>query len=291
MKEFQIQPDVVTYSTIMNAWSQAGFQDKCKQIFDNMLQSGVKPDVHAYSILVKGYVRSMETEKAEELLGDMIESGVRPNVVTFTNVISGWGSSGRMDNAIKIFDKMCELGVSPNLRTFEALIWGYAKADQPWKSEEILQLMEEFHVHPKKSTFLLVSKAWRFAGLTEEAIRLRSISRAKQRINSIDEDGNVATTSERIYQKPHIAPLSSLLQCLPSSVGSTDKKGTALGARRNSRLPRDADLVTTLISTKFKCHSRTCRFVEGFSVMCHKRFQGQRGTYQLTNSCTPVFLN
>jgi len=291
MKEFQIQPDVVTYCTIMNAWSQAGFEEKCKEIFDNMLKSGVKPDVHAYSILAKGYVRAKETEKAEELLGDMIESGVRPNVVIFTNVISGWGSSGRMDKAIKIFDKMCELGVSPNLRTFETLIWGYAEANQPWKSEEMLQLMEDFHISPTKSTFLRVSQAWRLAGLTEEAIRLRSISRAKQRINSIDEDGNLATTSERIYQKPHITPLSRLLQFLPSSVGSTDKKGTALGARRNSRLPRDADLVTTLVSTKFKCHSHTCRFVEGFSVMCHKRFQGQHGTFQLANSCTPVFLN
>lgn len=279
MEEFQIEPDVVTYSTIMNAWSQAGFLEKCKEIYNNMLKSGVMPDVHTYSILAKGYVRAQETQKAEELLNDMIVSRVHPNVVIFTNVISGWGSAGRMDNAMKVFDKMCELGVSPNVKTFEALIWGYAESKQPWKSEEILQLMEDFHVQPEKSTISLVSKAWRLSGLTKESNTLPRTSRTNQMINFIEEDESTATSSEIFYQKPHSASLSSLLQ--PPSVGSTYKKGTGLAARRN-----------TLITNKFKCHSQVCRFGEGFSIMCYKQFQGQQhGTYQLANSCSSVFLN
>lgn len=282
MEEFQIQPDVITYSTIMNAWSQAGFLEKCKEIFNNMLKSGVKPDAHAYSILAKGYVRAQETGKAEELLTAMINSGVRPNVVIFTTVISGWCSAGRMENAMRVFDKMCEFGISPNLKTFETLIWGYAEAKQPSKAEGILQIMEEFHVLPKKSTILLVAEAWCFAGLAEEANRLLSTVKSKRIANSIEEENNIPSgISKKIDQNSNTsAPFGTLLQ-----------KGSAFTARRNRRLLRDADLEIPLLSTKFKCHSQICRFGDGFSIMCQKQFQGQHGTYQLANSCTAVFLN
>ena len=294
MEEFHIQPDVITYSTIMNAWSQAGFLEKCKEVFNNMLKSGVKPDVHAYSILAKAYVRAQETEKAEDLLNAMVQSSIHPNVVMFTTVISGWCSAGRMDNAIRIFDKMCEFGISPNLKTFETLIWGYAEAKQPWKAEGILQMMEEFHVPPKKSTILLVAEALRFAGLAEEANRLLSTIKrlkTKQMTNLIEEDDNIPPESlDKIFQKPFTsAPFCSLLQ-IPS-VGTNDQKGSALAARRNRRFLRDGDLETPFLTTRFKCHSQICRFGEGFSIMCQKQFQCQHGTYQLANSCTAVFLN
>lgn len=289
MEEFYIRPDVITYSTIMNAWSQAGFLEKCKEIYNNMLKSGVKPDGHAYSILAKGYVRAQEMEKAEELLTVMTKSGVQPNVVIFTTVMSGWCSVGRMDNAMRVFDKMGEFGVSPNLKTFETLIWGYAEAKQPWKAEGMLQIMEEFHVQPKKSTILLVAEAWRFAGFKERAKTLLRTVKAKM-ANSIGKDNNKpAKMSEKIYQKPHTnAPFCSLLQ-IPS-ISSTDQKGSALTSRRNRRLLRDGAVETLLLTTKFKCHPQICRYGEGFSIM-GKQFQGQHGTYQFANSCTAVFLN
>jgi pentatricopeptide repeat domain-containing protein 1 len=48
---------------------------------------------------------------------------------------------------------------------------GFAEAKQPWKAEEILQVTTEFEVQPEKSTMLLVTEAWRAAGMTEEASR------------------------------------------------------------------------------------------------------------------------
>lgn len=291
MEEFHIKPDVVTYSTIMNAWSKAGFLEKCKEVFNDMLKSGVEPDAHAYSILAKGYVRAQEPEKAEELLTGMIESGVPPNVVIFTTVISGWCSAGRMDYAIKIFDKMCEFGISPNLKTFETLISGYAEAKQPWKAEGILQIMEEFHVQPKKSTIALVAEAWHSAGLTEEGNRLLRAAKSKPITHSIEEDEEIPAESyERIYQKPYTSATSSNLLQIPT-LGISDHRGSALAARRGRRLLRDADLESSLLTTKFKCLYQTCRSGEGFSIMCQKQFHGQHGTYQLANSCTAVFLN
>lgn len=172
MEEFGVKPDVITFSTIMNAWSSAGFMEKCHEIFNDMVKARIEPDIHAFSILAKGYVRAGEPEKAETLLTAMAESSVNPNVVIFTTIISGWCSAGKMDNANRVFEKMSEMGVSPNVKTFETLIWGYGESKQPWKAEEVLHLMEEKGIHPEKNTVQLVAEAWLSIGLVAEGKRI-----------------------------------------------------------------------------------------------------------------------
>jgi pentatricopeptide repeat domain-containing protein 1 len=79
MEEFGIKPDVVTYSTIMNAWSSSGFMDNCEEIFDDMVKAEIEPDIHAYSILAKGYVRAGQPDKADALLSSMTKYDIQPN--------------------------------------------------------------------------------------------------------------------------------------------------------------------------------------------------------------------
>lgn len=43
MEEFEVKPDVMTFSTIINAWSTAGFMEKCREIFDDMVKAGMEP--------------------------------------------------------------------------------------------------------------------------------------------------------------------------------------------------------------------------------------------------------
>lgn len=294
MEEFRVNPDVITYSTVMNAWSTAGFMDKCREIFDDMVKAGIKPDAHAYSILAKGYVRAQEPEKAEELLMTMIESGFCPNVVIFTTVISGWCSDGSVERAIEVFDKMCEHGVSPNLKTFETLIWGYSEAKQPWRAEEILQIMKAFGVKPQKSTFLLLAEAWRATGLTKEAKRILSTIKSKERANEMEADEEIPIESlERLYHKEATsASYHNLLQ-IPSVVTS-DQKGSAAALRKGRMLSRDTDssLECSCFATTSMYLSHSCKYGARLPIICQKQSLGQLGIYgQLANSCTVVFLN
>lgn len=172
MEEFGVKPDVVTFSTIMNAWSSAGLMDNCEEIFNDMVKAGIEPDIHAFSILAKGYVRAGLPGKAGALLTSMSKFGVQPNVVLFTTIISGWCADGKMDRASQVHDKMCEMGIPSNLKTYETLIWGYGEAKQPGKAEDLLKIMEDRGVSPKMTTKNLVADAWRAIGLFKEAKRV-----------------------------------------------------------------------------------------------------------------------
>nr|DAD44661.1 TPA_asm: hypothetical protein HUJ06_002891 [Nelumbo nucifera] len=294
MEEFGVKPDVITFSTIMNAWSAAGLMDRCREIFDDMLKAGIEPDTHAYSILAKGYVRAREPEKAEALLTAMVESDVVPNVVIFTTIISGWCSASKMEYAMRVFEKMCEFGVSPNLKTFDTLIWGYGEAKQPWKAEEMLQTMEEVGVLPEANTIQLVAEAWRAIGLVSEATRVLNTMKEQEVIQTSDtkRDEIPVESLEKIYQRQNLSAYPNVLQ-IPGVV-MNDQHGSAATIRRSRMVLRDTEVSSESLwtATKSMYLMHTCKFGAKAPMRCKKQSLIQLGIHpQNVNSYRVVFLN
>jgi len=60
-----VRPDVFTYSTVMNAWAQAGQPDRAARVlramYDDYLLEGnqtAKPDLHSFNTVLKAYTQS-----------------------------------------------------------------------------------------------------------------------------------------------------------------------------------------------------------------------------------------
>lgn len=243
MEEFGIKPDVVTYSTIMNAWSSSGLMDNCEEIFDDMVKADIEPDIHAYSILAKGYVRSGQPVKAEALLTPMTKYGLQPNVVIFTTIISGWCTAGKMDCAVRLYEKMQEMGIPLNLKTYETLIWGYAEAKQPWKAEELLVTMEESGVAPETSTIELVADAWRSIGFSEEANRiLNGLEEESESDENFDSEKIPGQNMERIYTKQKLgASQSNNLLQMPGIVVTQPERTISNGNIKSQMIVKTYD--------------------------------------------------
>lgn len=271
MEEFGIKPDVVTFSTIMNAWSSAGLMDNCEEIFNDMVKAGIEPDIHAYSILAKGYARAGYPQKAEALLTSMTEYGVQPNVVIFTTIISGWCAAGKMDCAVRLCEKMHEMGTPPNLKTYETLIWGYGEAKQPWKAEELLTTMEERGVVPKTSTMQLVADAWRAIGLIKEANRILNGS---EKESELDQNDKMPVQSlERIYRKQKLSASHSNLLPIPDVV-IAHPEGTANGNVRNPRVVKASDNMRNATTSMFLVRATSSYRVQSL-IVSRQQIQNQ----------------
>jgi pentatricopeptide repeat domain-containing protein 1 len=243
MEEFGIKPDVVTYSTIMNAWSSSGFMDNCEEIFDDMVKAEIEPDIHAYSILAKGYVRAGQPDKADALLSSMTKYDIQPNVVIFTTIISGWCTAGKMDRAVRLYEKMQEMGTPPNLKTYETLIWGYAEAKQPWKAEELLVIMEENGVAPEMSTVELVADAWRAIGLSKEANRILNGTEEESEIDeNFDSEKIPGQSLEITYTKQKLgASQSNNLLQMPDILVAQPERTTNNGNIKSQMIVKTYD--------------------------------------------------
>lgn len=289
MEEFGVKPDVVTFSTIMNAWSSVGLMDKCHDIFDDMVNAGIEPDIHAFGILAKGYIRAGEPGKAESLLTTMAKFGVQPNVVIFTTIISGWCSAGKMELASRAYERMCELGISPNLKTFETLIWGYGEAKKPQKAEELLQIMEEKGVVPAKSTIQLVADAWHAIGFVNEAKRIKNeVEEAPEIVVSAKEDGVAAESLEGIYQKQNLKASYSdteLVMTKQNSSTAANIKGRMIVKGPSFQ----SEGMWTATKSMFLAKEAVFRVRPSF--ICRTQFQGQVGVCgQCVTSCRLMFL-
>lgn len=289
MENFGIKPDVVTFSTIMNAWSSAGQMAKCQDIFDEMVKANIRPDIHAFSILAKGYVRAGEPDKAEALLMSMSESGTHPNVVIFTTVISGWSSVGKMEYAMRVYDKMNEMRISPNLKTYETLIWGFGEAKQPWKAEELLHKMEENGIVPQDSTIRLVADAWRSIGLINEAKRVSdTIKRDKNLKEKAQEVEKSAESLERIYQYQNIGDNTKVLET--NGLYATNQKGVVAANRKTPVFPSESRTWVRNASAGKNVRSfvRRCGFGARQNFLCQLQFPCEIVSVQLLYSYKAV---
>jgi trimethylamine:corrinoid methyltransferase-like protein len=79
-----VKPDVISYSTVMTAWTRSGHPDKAQRaqlLYDEMIQKykagdkGVKPGPPAFEVLISAWCESGQPDaiqKAQVVLDDML---------------------------------------------------------------------------------------------------------------------------------------------------------------------------------------------------------------------------
>lgn len=83
------QPDVVSYSTVVNGFCDEGLVERAQNLFEEMTAMGVKPNVIIYNALIKGYCKVGDTDKVVELLKEMFwgDDSCKPDEVAYSMVM------------------------------------------------------------------------------------------------------------------------------------------------------------------------------------------------------------
>eukprot|EP01018_Ginkgo_biloba_P009804 Gb_15644 [translate_table: standard] len=132
MQQAGIQPDQFTFASVLPACANLASLKHGKDIHEGIIRSGIEPDVFVGSALVDMYIKCGSVENARDIFDKMTER----NVVTWTAMIAGYAQNGHLDEALALFQKMPER----NIVSWNAMIAGYA---QNGYVEEALHLFEK----------------------------------------------------------------------------------------------------------------------------------------------------
>jgi pentatricopeptide repeat protein len=90
-----VQPNAITYSTILSIWVKAGKLDRAVKLFEKLREAGTEIDPVLYQTMVVGYERAGLVSQAKRLLHDLQE----PEGIAKETAIRILANAGRVEEA------------------------------------------------------------------------------------------------------------------------------------------------------------------------------------------------
>jgi len=119
----QLKPDEITYNTLLDGCARHGLYERGIALFKDMQDSGVSPSNFTLSVLVKLANRSHQLDKAFELCADVSKRyRFRLNVHVYNNLINACVQNRDVERALGVFEKLLEERVRPDARTYTLLL-------------------------------------------------------------------------------------------------------------------------------------------------------------------------
>lgn len=235
-----IRPSVITFNALLMACrctANRGAGDAALQVLQKMRETpGCKPDVITYSTVIDALGRSGRFSNVSEVLDEMSREGIEPNLVTYTSVISALNRAGDLNGALRVLEDMERHGIMPNVYTFSSLIHGAGRRGEFERAFEILRMMRERGIVASQVTYCmllqLAVRCGKRAFLNDVIDTLYADARFKgtPQFNTILElskepDLFLYGKRRKVFQKM----TEVVRQCIPLSKTEQDKRARAPG--------------------------------------------------------------
>merc|ERR1719463_644866 len=171
----RVEPDVITYSTIVKGYCNSGDVDKALQVLQEMKRDGKHaPDEILYNSLLDGCAKQHRLEDALNLLDDMQDAGVVPSNFTLSILVKLMGRSRRLNQAFTMVETICkENGFRPNIFVYTCLIQACIQNRQLGRAITLHdQIMTEGGCIPDQKTYDCLARGCMQSGAMEKAVEV-----------------------------------------------------------------------------------------------------------------------
>ena len=115
-------PDDIILTHLLQGCRHAGNHALGKQLFAEMVSSGIKPSEYTLITMVKLHGRCGSHEESHEIVANWeARHGAKPSVIHFTCLLSGCLRTKSYDYAWVAYELMCQNGVKPDETTVATL--------------------------------------------------------------------------------------------------------------------------------------------------------------------------
>ncbi|KAF9686777.1 hypothetical protein SADUNF_Sadunf02G0025000 [Salix dunnii] len=219
MQKSQVQPNVVTWNTMISGYIQSGDEDQAMDLFHRMEKEGeIKRDSASWNSLIAGFLQIRKKDKALGIFRQMQSSCISPNPVTIlsmlpacaslvalkkvkeihgfvlrrnlvsvlsisNSLIDTYAKSGKIGYSRAIFDRI----LSKDFITVNTMITGYVLHGCSDSALGLLDQMREWGLKPNRGTLVNIILAHSLAGMVDEG---------RQLFSSMTEDFEIIPASE-----------------------------------------------------------------------------------------------
>merc|ERR1719262_719380 len=129
MKKMRMNPDEITYNTLLDGCARNGLYDRGISILETMQADGVKPSNFTLSVLAKLCTRGKRPEMAFVYCQEISQKyRFSLNVHVYNNLIVASTGQGNMPGALDTLEQMLRERVRPDARTYMILLNGGIQA-------------------------------------------------------------------------------------------------------------------------------------------------------------------
>ncbi|KAF9923042.1 hypothetical protein FBU30_006858 [Linnemannia zychae] len=152
MEEIGVQPDMDSFTNLMEAYSRSDNLEKAQGTIELMLSNGIVPAMAAYNSLMTIHVQRRDIKGAFQVF-EALKTHHLPDATIFTNMIRGCLRVNEYDLGWKVFDQMQYSSAAPLESTYSLMIHACAKTDQVERALDIFRTYPNRKLQPTSDTF------------------------------------------------------------------------------------------------------------------------------------------
>jgi len=124
MKESFVEPDIITYSTIVKGYCVEGDVDRAFVVLEEMVSDNkFAPDEIMYNSILDGCAKQHRVDDALRVLEEMKSSGIGPSNYTLSILVKLLGHARRLGQAFRMVEDLSkENGFRPNVQVYTCLV-------------------------------------------------------------------------------------------------------------------------------------------------------------------------
>ncbi|KAL1535320.1 pentatricopeptide repeat-containing protein [Salvia divinorum] len=161
-------PDIVTWSTMISAFTHCGLPDEAISLYRQMRLSQERLNPVTLLNLLEACALSAEIGRSKCAHGIAIRMGLASHVAVGTSVLDMYSKCGAIEASRRAFDQIS----TKNVVSWSAIIAAYGLNGLPHDAVALLPEMEAHGVKPNSVTILAVLSACCHGGLIDEGLTL-----------------------------------------------------------------------------------------------------------------------
>nr|GFA19760.1 hypothetical protein [Tanacetum cinerariifolium] len=157
-----VNPDVVTYGTLISGLAKKGEMGRASEVFDEMCEKGmnpdvmsgevwedlvvsreVYPDVGSYNVMISGLCKCGKVKESLEVWERMKRNDREMDLFTYSSVINVFCESGNVEGGMMVFNEMIGKRVCPDVAVYNVLLNGCFRGGMVSECFELWERMEK----------------------------------------------------------------------------------------------------------------------------------------------------